>query len=185
MLKIILGGFILFLRFISRRMKIMNCHQFSRNWYRALDGQASESERQQLDLHLKGCPRCRQEAESMAACHHLLKSPQPLLPPSPGFDALLWQKIAERAGRSWIRRLFQGAEELALAAGLPRVLAVFLIAFLAGFTSQAVVMVTSSGRPPASAAAPSLSGFKEYRGIPAASLSGVYLTMTEKRTEHP
>ena len=72
----------------------MKCEQVQRRISAFLDGELSKKQASRIAGHLSGCPRCRQEAESMTSAWEQLEK-MPEVDPSPHFWIKLNARIAQ------------------------------------------------------------------------------------------
>lgn len=93
-----------------------------------LDGELPKSEMDALDIHLEGCPQCRQILATLKTADQMVQE-LPTLEPSAQFDRTFWQKVdqleKDRKRYAWLRYLISGWRP-ALAGGLAAILAVVL-----------------------------------------------------------
>ncbi|OYD14413.1 hypothetical protein CH333_08015 [candidate division WOR-3 bacterium JGI_Cruoil_03_44_89] len=114
----------------------MKCSRIRRRLSAFLDGEVSEEEKRQILEHLKSCPDCQGELETL---HQLSDSLDYFeeIEPSPYFMIRLKQRIAEREARSPIRFPFlQWTRRVAVPVGATA-LVIFSI-FLGGRLGNAI-----------------------------------------------
>lgn len=78
----------------------MQCKKARRNISLALDSRLQPSAGERLKTHLDACPACRDWQKEQLELMGLMQSAQPLPLPSPGFYAVLRDKINEPRQRS-------------------------------------------------------------------------------------
>jgi anti-sigma factor RsiW len=57
----------------KKREAIMNCTQVSEILTAYLDNEVTPEERQEIEAHLAGCPRCRKELEELKSAQKILR----------------------------------------------------------------------------------------------------------------
>jgi anti-sigma-K factor RskA len=94
-------------------------------------GELSVEDRRELERHLEGCPRCRQELERVRWAHALLQATADVAPPAELKDQMLAQMRGELQARSGLRWWFWVSAAAALL-----VVAVLGVGLLQGITGD-------------------------------------------------
>jgi len=161
----------------------MDCRDSKKNIYQMLDGEAPDTVKTELALHLEGCPTCQGELKSIKALHGILKSDLARIEPSKNFERIFWQKVLEKQKEPWLIRILKELNSLVPYPSMPQMATVVLMAFLIGGTGGVVSAMNSTG--PFEAERTSiqyLSGFPEFKGVPSASVAASYLKVIDDRS---
>ena len=74
----------------------MDCRNIKENIYKWLDRELPDPQKGEFLAHLKSCPECRKESQSIEVFHGVLKGSFSAVEPSKDFERVFWQKILER-----------------------------------------------------------------------------------------
>ena len=156
-----------------------DCKQFKREIYRHLDGEPQDP---RTEAHLETCVSCRQEAETARALDGLLHKADVKIEPSAGFDAVFWEKLTQRQRGSWWGRAVRELQSFVPAPNLAQAVVVLSLALFIGGAGGAVSAMNAAVPVEAQAASVRyLSGFREFKGVPSASVAGTYLQAFDER----
>lgn len=149
----------------------MESHIAKPELYRWADGELPSARQQQVERHLTECRLCQREAHSIRQVQQLLRSPGPVLEPSPQFETAFWHRVA---ARTQPQRLMQWWNVHAWLPGvrLSHALAGMVIALVIGGLGGAVSVVSADDEKTFPR---SLSGFDERMGVPTTSVTANYL----------
>ena len=134
-----------------------------------------------LLAHLENCPGCREESKSIEVLDGFLKGSFSTIEPSKDFERVFWRKILERQKEPWFVRVLKDLESFVPFPTPAQAVAFVLTAFLIGGTGGVVSAIGAgqeTGNP--SVSGRSLSGFGEFKGMPATSVAAAYLKVLEE-----
>lgn len=77
----------------------MRCDFYKENLMAFMDGELSERDRTELELHLSRCEDCKRELQTLREISGTLKRSQKALELNPGFDQRFFQKLAAERER--------------------------------------------------------------------------------------
>jgi anti-sigma factor RsiW len=132
----------------------MNCNVAGKYLIAYMDGSIDRTRRREMEAHLSACNACRQRAAELRELWQVLDE-VPVVPPSPGFDALVRARIAQNGARSGLWAW--------LVAPSPR-LAIGVTALL--FFSVWLSSLRPAARPPAPVVASSDAEFRMIADLP-------------------
>ena len=145
----------------------MNCKTAREKIDRFLDHELPEKEGKELEEHLRNCFSCQEEKQKAKKLHELIRALLTKIEPSNNFENSFWQKVTEREkAHPPLLPLFFPT--------LSQAIALLLIAFLIGGTGGILTTANQKKQEPKITPA-SLSRFPEYKGLPAASMTAIYL----------
>lgn len=159
----------------------MECKSVKRSIGRWVDGELDGVLKASLEEHLRGCFSCQKEAKAFQGVSQILRQTVDSVEPSRNFDVVFWNKVSERQRTPWFTRLLKDLEVLMPVPNLRQAVVFALLAFfignLGGITAQ---MNKGAAFDVSAASVHSLSGFKEFKGIPSNSIASTYLRIIEK-----
>lgn len=158
----------------------MNCRNIQRIKYAFQDGALSEIQTRSVEAHLKICLSCGEAYRESLALNKMLRVGQPVIEPSPGFEARFWARVRERETEGWLAKLDRFLADILPVPQLAPVAAFLLAAFLIGSAGGFVSFIDlANDAYRETVQVIPLSGFQEYKGVPSSSLTGTYLRAIE------
>jgi len=136
-----------------------------------------------FEAHLENCGFCHKEVIAYQKLNELLRSSIPATEPSSDFERIFWQKLLQKQNDPWWTRVFKELDSLIPIPNLSQALAVLLFALIvggAGGVLSAMNTLTSESAASSRTSIQYLSGFQEFKGVPAVSVAAVYLKTNEK-----
>lgn len=161
----------------------MNCQKFQKNIHLWLDRVMENRLQKEFEAHWKECAHCQRELEIGERFERVLRASGPTIEPSSNFEAAFWSRVFERAKKPRLFRFLNHLDALIPVPSFSQAVVVLLSAFLIGGTGgvlSAVNTLTPEYLEGKQTSVHYLSGFKEYKGIPATSVSATYLKSVEE-----
>lgn len=161
----------------------MKCQEIKEDVYLWLDGELSGNRKAELETHIKICVSCRKEAEAIETLNRALLGTAHEIKPSPGFEASFWNEASSRVQGPWFIKWLHDFEFSLPTPGWAQGLAVLVIALVVGGTGGAVSAMNSAqvSLEAKGASVRYLSGFREFKGVPAPSVAATYLKTIDER----
>ena len=134
-----------------------------------------------LREHLDACPSCKSEAESNERVRALLKAAVYRLQPTDTFESGFWQKVNASVKTPWYRRMLEDMESLVPRLAFSPALTVLLAAILVGGSGGVLTGLKSMDNPESGLSLRRVTGYSDYKGLPASSVTAAYLQWAERK----
>lgn len=133
-----------------------------------------------LAEHLNSCASCRSELESAKRVRDLVKSSAYSLEPSDAFESGFWQKVNASIKEPWYLNVLKGMEGLVPRLAFSPVLTILLAVMLVGGSGGILTGLRSMDHTEAEISLRRVTGYSDYKGLPASSVAAAYLQWSER-----
>ncbi len=134
-----------------------------------------------IEEHLRTCSACREAVSAAQKLRDLLKETGYSLVPSEEFESGFWQKVNASIKEPWYRKVLAEMDALIPRRALSPAWTVLLAAVLVGGSGGFFSGLYSGSQGRADISLRHITGYSDYKGLPASSVAAAYLQWMERK----